>query len=82
MYINGQPNNTDSVFAPYTGFHWLEIGAHIAGQATLNDMSTEFRAEPVSAKAGDLGAYKNTDVDRKPPLSVRPPRTFAYKDYK
>ena len=23
MYINGQPNNTDTVFAPYTG-HWVK----------------------------------------------------------
>ncbi len=41
------------------GIHWLDMGAHIAGQASLNDMSTEFRDESVSAKAPvpNIGAW-------------------------
>lgn len=33
------------------GIHWLELGAQLSGEATLDDMSTEFRNESVSASA-------------------------------
>ncbi len=49
------------------GIHWLEIGAHIAGQASLNDMSTEFRAESVAAEAPvpNIGVwYRYSPSDR------------------
>ena len=49
------------------GIHWLELGAKIAGQATLNDMSTEFRTNSVSASAPvpNIGAwYRYSPSDR------------------
>jgi len=49
------------------GIHWLEIGATIAGQATLNDMSNEFRVNSVSASAPvpNIGAwYRFSPSDR------------------
>jgi uncharacterized protein YfiM (DUF2279 family) len=54
-------------FRAGAGIHWLDIGADIAGQASLNDMSTEFRVEPVSANAPvpNIGAwYRYSPSDR------------------
>jgi hypothetical protein len=49
------------------GVHRLTIGAFIEGTATLNDMSTQFRTEDVTAKAPlpNLGAwYRYSPSDR------------------
>lgn len=49
------------------GIHRMTIGAFIQGAATLNDQSTEFRTEEVSAKAPlpNLGAwYRYSPSDR------------------
>ena len=49
------------------GLHWLEIGAFVAGEATLNDFTTEFRKNSVSLSAPvpNLGAwYRYSPSDR------------------
>ena len=49
------------------GLHWLEIGAFIAGEATLNDQTTEFRRSVVSASAplpNIGGIYQYSPNDR------------------
>jgi len=49
------------------GIHFLDIRASIAGQATLNDFSTEFRTSVVSAKAPlpNIGVwYRYSPSDR------------------
>lgn len=55
------------------GFHWLEIGASIAGQATLNDSSTEFRTSVVLAKAPmpNLGVWYRYSPSNRLLLTVR-----------
>lgn len=49
------------------GLHWIEIGATVAGQATLNDQSTEFRRSSASASlpVPNVGAwYRYSSHDR------------------
>lgn len=55
------------------GFHWLEIGASLAGEATLEDMSTGFRRESVSASAPipNIGAWYRYSVSERWLLSAR-----------
>ena len=55
------------------GLHWLDIGAFIAGEATLNDLSTEFRRSAVSARAPlpNLGGVYQFSPNERWLLSVR-----------
>ncbi len=49
------------------GLHWLEIGAEVAGEATLNDQSTEFRRSIATASVPvpNIGAwYRYSPNDR------------------
>ncbi|MGI9200304.1 MAG: hypothetical protein ACR2QL_04545 [Woeseiaceae bacterium] len=49
------------------GVHWIELGATVAGQATLDDQSTEFRRSSASASlpVPNIGAwYRYSSNDR------------------
>lgn len=49
------------------GLHWLELGAGIAGEATLNDLSREFRRSVVSADVPvpNIGAWYRFSPSRR-----------------
>ncbi len=55
------------------GLHWLELRAEIAGQATLNDQSTEFRrsAAAASVPVPNVGAWYRYSPNNRWLLSAR-----------
>ena len=55
------------------GIHWLSIGASLAGEATLNDQSKEFRRSVVKADLPmpNIGAWYRYSASRKWMVNVR-----------
>lgn len=55
------------------GLHWLDVEAEVAGQATLSDLSTEFRRSVASAElpVPNVGAWYRYSLDRRWMLSAR-----------
>ena len=55
------------------GLHWLEIGASLAGEATLNDQSREFRRSVVKAELPmpNIGAWYRYSPSRRWMFNVR-----------
>ena len=49
------------------GIHWFSVGASLAGEATLNDLSTEFRRSTVTADVPmpNIGAWYRYSPSRK-----------------
>ena len=55
------------------GIHWLDLGANLAGEATLNDLSKEFRKSVVTASAPvpNLGASYSFSPSKRWLLTAR-----------
>ena len=55
------------------GVHWLKVGAEVSGEATLNDMSTEFRTAVAKAEfpVPNIGAWYRYSPSEKWLLSAR-----------
>jgi hypothetical protein len=55
------------------GFHWLRVGASLAGQATLDDLSTEFRRSAVSTDIPmpNIGAWYRYSPSRRWMFNLR-----------
>ena len=55
------------------GFHWLSLGASLAGEATLDDLSREFRRSVVTADLPmpNIGAWYRYSPSRRWMLNMR-----------
>ena len=55
------------------GIHWLSLGASVAGEATLNDLSTEFRRSVVKTEIPmpNIGAWYRYSSSRKWMFNLR-----------